>query len=325
MGKTALDSALSSREIIGTYYELLEERGGPVSNWVELVTSEIPSNKEEEIYKFLGMTARMKEYLGARSAKKPTSYELRLKNKVYDDSLHIGVDELRRDNTGQLRVRIGEFVDGGRSIWEELAAGALMAGGADSVGYGLAYDGQFFYDTDHALGETTGMSNKLSVTGVAGSGTLPTVTQFTDAVLGAIVQMMTFKDDEGRPRNQDAKKFLITIPTGFWTVAQKSFSMALTDSGNSNVLKSVMADGFEIKFQPVGWLTSQVKMQTHRIDGRVKPFIRQVEVDLHMVDPPLAEGSEHAHKYREHLYTAEAIGAVGYGRWEYSVETTFAA
>lgn len=303
---------LSSRAIIGIYFEMLALE---IASWVDELSFPSPSNQPSEEYKWLGMSPAMREWIGGRQAKGLRDAGIIIKNKPFESTLELSVDDIRRDKTGQLRIRIGEQVDRAKVHWLKLLSTLLQ--NAEST---ICYDGQYFYDTDHSEGDSGAQSNIVSVDISAlpvsqhGIVTEPSVEEMNRAILKGIKQLYSFKDDQGEPINELARKFLIKVPLGLWDVAVAAIKNTTFSSGETNTLPNLS----EIAIKPVvnPRLTWTDKFAVFRIDGRTKPFIRQEEVSTEV--SAIAEGSELEFNQRKHHYGLYASGNVGYGMWQHS-------
>lgn len=134
---------LGSRAIIGEFFARLEQDIG--ATYIPLVSNFFESDQESETYKWLGMSPAMREWIGGRLAKGFRENGLTITNKKFEATLEVLVDEIRRDKTGQVMIRIGELAQRVNAHWAKLLTDLLVTNG-------LAYDGQNFFDTDHSEG-----------------------------------------------------------------------------------------------------------------------------------------------------------------------------
>ena len=134
---------LSSRAVIGMYFEALEANPGIA--WVDSISNYFRSDQSSEDYKWLGMPPALREWIGGRNAKGFTTNGIAIANKHFESTIDIALKDLRRDKTGQLRARIGELALRGQTHFASLLS-TLIANGATTV----CYDGQYFFDTDHS-------------------------------------------------------------------------------------------------------------------------------------------------------------------------------
>jgi len=306
---------LSSRAIIGAFYARLAQGAG---GWAEPLSMYVGSDQESETYKWLGMSPVMREWVGGRQAKGFRENGITIANKPFEATLEVLVDELRRDKTGQILVRVNEMADRANAHWLRLLSALILNGGAS-----VCYDGQYFFDTDHSEGDSGAQSNAISVDISAlpvsshGSIAAPSVGELNLAIMQAVQTIMSFKDDQGEPMNETAADFLVMVPTSLWMAAASALKSPVIDGGDTNVITSM--DGFRINLRQNPRLNSWTsKFAVFRADGNVKPFIRQEEVPVQV--SAIAEGSELEFKERKHQYGIYASGNAGYGYWQHAVQ-----
>ncbi|HYD29198.1 Mu-like prophage major head subunit gpT family protein [Brevundimonas sp.] len=301
---------LSSRAIIGRFYQTLEQS---TASWVDSLSMFFTSDQAGEEYKWLGQSPAMREWVGGRNAKGFRENGLTITNKHYEATIEIQVSEMRRDKTGQVMVRIDELAERANSHWASLCSALILNGAA-----GVCYDGQYFFDTDHAEGNSGTQSNSIAYN--VGSATEPTTEEMQKAIFKAIAQILSFKDDQGEPMNENARTFLVMVPMGLYEAAQAAVTAPLVGSGASNTLGELAKKGFKIEVEGNVRLTWTDKFAVFRTDGRVKPFIRQqeTEVDLKVK----AEGSEFEMDNDAHQYGVDSWRNVGYGYWQHACLVT---
>jgi len=310
--------SLGSRAIIGEFYAALEQNIG--SSWIPGISNYFDSDQESETYKWLGQAPQMQEWIGGRKAKGFTDNGLTIVNKTFEATLEVLMDEIRRDKTGQVMARVRELAQRTNSHWAKLLS-TLIINGASSV----CYDGQFFFDTDHQEGDSGVQSNMVNAS--AGAPTKPTAGQMEDAILSTIEQILSLKDDQGEPINEDAKNFLVMVPVSFMKSAAGAIGSEIiidSSTSRSNNIKTLGSmGGFNIELAVNARLNSFTdKFATFRTDADTHALIRQEEEGV-MVDA-IAEGSELEFNERKHHYGVSAIRNVGYGYWQRAALTTFA-
>lgn len=303
---------LGSRAIIGEFYARLEAATG--ASWIGAVSMLFNSDQASETYKWLGMAPVMREWIGGRQAKGFRENGFTIANKTFEGTLEVSVDELRRDKTGQVMVRIAELA--GRTVSHDAGLlSALIVAGTGAV----CYDNQYFFDTDHAEGASGTQSNvvvyDISDGGGGGTPTAPTARTMQDAVLAGIARMLGFKDDQGEPMNEAAKNFLVMAPPSLMGPVMAALGATVIDAGQTNVIVAQK----EFTITPVinprlsSWTD---KFAIFRADGDVKPFIRQYEEDVTV--SAQAEGSPEEFNNNRHLYGVKKIANVGYGYWQHA-------
>lgn len=306
-------STLSSRAIIGTFYETLE---GGAEAWVNGVSFPVTSNQADEEYRWLGMTPQMREWIGGRQAKGQREAGYKLPNKTFEATLEVSTDDLRRDKTGQILVRVAEMADRANRFKGKLLSDRIIEGAAS-----LCYDGQYFFDTGHSEGKSGSQSNLIDIdisalpVSTHGTPTAPSAAEFSHAVARTVEGMLSLKDDQGEPINEDARSFMVMVPVRFMGVAAMALSGKPLEQGDTSVIGTM--DGFTVDVRPNPRLSAWTdQFATFRTDGRVKPFILQEEEEVSM--DAIAEGSELEFKQRKHWYGATWIGNVGYGMWQHA-------
>ena len=311
---------LSSRAIIGRYYKRLNQKTGMA--WVEALSNYFTSDQESETYKWLGQVPVMRDWVGGRQAKGFTTNGLTIENKHFEATLEIPLVDLRRDKTGQINVRVNELADRTNTHWAQLLS-KLIIGGESTV----CYDGQYYFDTDHKDATGPVQSNKIGITlndyksqidgGKVGNPDNPSEAALRLAILRTIQQILSFKDDQCEPMNENASKFLVVVPTSLWYVARAAVSVPLTIGGASNAVK--VLDEIDISISQNPRLDWSDKFAVFRTDSSVKSFIRQEEKGIQL--KAIAEGSELEFKHDKHWYGVDTWRNVGYGFWQNSCLT----
>lgn len=307
-------SALSSRAVVGMYYEALAADSGAA--WVDAVSNYFNSDQPSETYNWLGMPPALREWIGGRNAKGFSTNGITIENKHFEATLEIALKDMRRDKTGQIRVRVSEFAQRGPAHFASLLS-TLLVNGASTV----CYDGQYFFDTDHAEGKSGTLSNSITTdisalpATVHGSTTAPSPEEMQQAILGSISQMYTFKDDQGEPINENARSFLVIVPVGLSQAALAAMSMVRNAAASTFAIENFsIALALNPRLTAAGWTD---KFVTVRTDGSVKPLIRQEETEpaLKVKD----ENSEFAFDNDAIQLGIDTWRNAGYGRWQGAV------
>lgn len=300
---------LGSRAIIGAFIKRLEEI--QQAGWTRDLALMIDSNQETETYTFLGDTPAMVEHTGGPRPKKTLKpFEFTVRNKRWSAGLEIDEDDLRRDKTTQILVRVRELAARAAQLPQKVISTLINSNGN-------AYDGVAFYHaSNHVNANGDVIDNAIQVT--AATGTTPTTAEMETGVLTAIEKILGWKDDAGEPRNEFAKRFMVMVPVAMWKQLKGVLKNDYISSGVSNTLK---ATDFEVVPVMNPRLSNSAMLYVHRADGDVKPFVWQDEVPPMM--EPLAEGSEYQKLNLAHLYQAKRIGNGGYGRFDQSCRVEF--
>jgi phage major head subunit gpT-like protein len=312
---------LSSPAIVGNFYDMLDVQFD--ASWSSEVGFQFfNSSQPSETYKMLGSVPKFSEWLGGRNIKKPKVDSFTIINRLFEQTVGIPVDDLRRDKTGQIVARLGELAQAGAYHWEDLLT-ALMNANATNT-----YDGVAFFGTTHPIAEsTTGSTtakNLITATEVPalniGTATAPTAAEAALIVTGLVGHMFTFQNDQGFYVNRGAKSWLIMVAT---TAQLAAYSVAISGQNTSvdvaNPVRGLLAMGHTFRVELNPGLTSSTDMvYLFRRDGRVKPFILQQEFAPKVT--VLGEGSDHAFKNREHLFGTEVSRNAGFGVWYHALK-----
>lgn len=308
-------SSLSSRAIIGAFFARLEQSIG--ASWVgKIGMGPFKSDQASETYNWLGMAPAMREWVGGRNAKGFRENGLTIVNKSFEATLEVMLDEIRRDKTGQVMIRVNEMADRAAAHWAKLISELLLTGES-----AVCYDGQYFFDTDHVEGDSGTQDNDLGYN--AGTATAPTAAEYEAAIMASIAQILAFKDDQGEPMNELAKSFLVMVPPTHMAAALAAVKNPIIADGSgskTNTLVNVNDFTIEVVTNPrlSSWTT---KFMTFRTDGNVKPIILQEEVPLEIA--AVAEGSELEFNEKKHHYGISAQRNVGFGYWQHACLTTY--
>jgi phage major head subunit gpT-like protein len=315
---TGIGAPYSSRAVIGNFYARLAGTAPPA--WVPRLAFRVDSDQASEDIRFLGMSPAMRRWVGGRQAQGFRSNAIAVENLLFEATIEVDVDDLRRDKTGQFMARIMEQPARAQSHRAKLLTDLLIAGESTNC-----YDGQFFFDTDHAEGDSGTQSNDLvfdiSDNATGGTATAPSAATMQRGILAAVQAILGFKDDKGEPMNEGAAAFDVMVPPGMMGATLEAVTLPLIGGGNSNVLAANTGLSLTPVINPrLSWTT---KFAVFRTDAETKPLIEQIEFDPTIA--AIAEGSEMETKDRKHLYTITRSGNVAYGYWQQACMVTLQA
>ena len=311
-------SLLSSRAIMGMYFARLET--DPGNGWIDALSNLFGSDQASETYNFLGQTPAMREWIGSRQAKGFSGQGVTILNKHYEATIEIQKKDTRRDKTGQLEARMSEFADRSQTHWASLLSTLLMNGASS-----ICYDGQYFFDTDHVEGNSGSQSNKITVdiselpAAVKGVVTAPSVEQAQQVLLAGVAQIMSFKDDQGEPMNENARSFTAVVPVSLFLVFSAAVA-AITTAALQQNLNANLIKGISIDVQMNARLTWTDTVAIFRTDSPIKAFIRQTEQDVEL--KAKAEGSEFEFDNDAWQFGIDGWRGVGYGYWQRACQVT---
>jgi phage major head subunit gpT-like protein len=116
----------------------------------------VPSTTSETNYAWLGQFPKLREWVGDRVFKNLEAYSYTVKNKLYESTVKVKRTDVEDDQYGVYGPLMEEMGRAAGDHPDELIFALL------SLGFSTpCYDGQFFFDTDHPLGDEgeTSVSN----------------------------------------------------------------------------------------------------------------------------------------------------------------------
>lgn len=111
------------------------------------VALKVPSATKTEHYAWLGQFPRLREWIGDRQIKDLQAHDYTIKNKDYEATIGVLRTEIEDDTFGVYAPMFQEMGFAAATHPDELVF-ALLAAGISTK----CYDGQFFFDTDHPVG-----------------------------------------------------------------------------------------------------------------------------------------------------------------------------
>jgi phage major head subunit gpT-like protein len=317
MGNAAQFEYISDKEVIGLFFQAYE--GKLSDSWVPKLAVTFPSTVAVERYAGLGNAPALREWVGGRLAKSLAEYTQTVTNKDYEATLEVQRKDLKRDKTGQLEIKIAQLAERAAEHDEKLLSALIDT--ADDSDLGTSYDGQFFFDTDHSVGDSGTMDNDITVdisalptgdtTGTHGSVTNPSVGEIALSIQKGIQQLFGFKDDIGEPVNHSMKEVIIMVPVGLMAAAESALTVGELAGGFKNPLPGSMIRKTLVVNPRLTWTD---EFAIFRTDSAQKPLLVQTE-EAPMMEV-IGEGSEHTFKHNAHLYGVKKSGAVAY--WDFT-------
>jgi len=134
--------------------------------------------------------------------------------------------------------------------------------------------------------------------------------------------MLGIVDDRAKPMNENAKNFLVMTGPSLWMYLVPAIVNQTINQGDTNTIKSLQQDGFNVRVAANPRLTHTVEFEVYRTDAPLKPFIRQEEIPLEENLDVFGPESEHYRLNDQMLVKAYTRRAVGYGRWQYAAHAT---
>ncbi|TAN59653.1 hypothetical protein EPN18_10145 [bacterium] len=138
-------TALSA--IFKGYNTLFNEAFEGVKPMYDRIAMTAPSTAREETYAWLGQFPRMREWVGERVVKNIKAYGYTIKNKDWELTIEVDRNDIEDDKIGVYNPLFSELGRAAASHPDELICGLLPLGFNTQC-----YDGQYFFDMDHPVG-----------------------------------------------------------------------------------------------------------------------------------------------------------------------------
>lgn len=302
MPQPAINTIISDKAVESYIFQALENQAD--RSWTGSVANQFSSTQLTQTYGGVGNVPAVREWLGAKVLNSLKEYSISITNKDWEATLEVKRKDLVRDKTGQLLMKIGQLAERAAQHDEKILSALIDTG--DDADIGLAFDGQYFFDTDHSFNNSGTVNNDLTYD--IATTTAPTATEAANSIMYTIQQMYGFKDDQGEPTNQGAKSFTVMCPVTFWAPFQQAINTQFLTNGVTN---PIMGQGLQIKVVANPRLTWTTAFAVFINDTTTKPFIIQTEeaprIEILGVD------SDYAFHNASHLYSVIKAGNVGYG------------
>ena len=129
------------------------------------IATEVPSSTGEEEYGWFGQIPRLREWIGDRVVKRLGLHKYSIKNKKFESTIGVDKDKIDDDSYGLFTPLFSEMGYAAATHPDELVFALLKDGFTNPC-----YDGQYFFDTDHPVGnEETGITSVSNMQAGAGN------------------------------------------------------------------------------------------------------------------------------------------------------------
>jgi len=292
----------------GLRSEFFQRFDGTTTHFQNLATR-VVSTTDRETYKWLDTVPRVREWGTGRLAQGLRTESYSIENLKYEATIEVDRDEISDDQTGQIRLRIGELAQRAATHKDYLLAQLLDNGGTSGNN---SYDGVSFFNTQHESGASGLQSNKLTIN--IGVPSNPVLEEFRDALRQAISAMVSFKDDQGAPAMVSASGLTVVVPPNLMFTAMEALAPVIAGSGPNS-----LAGMAQVIAMP--WLSSPATWYLLKTDGVIRPFIFQDREPVEF--GALTEDSEEGFRREKFLYGVRARYRMAYGYWQHAVSVLF--
>ena len=256
---------------------------------------EVPSTARIEQYNWVVALPQMKEWLDDAQFTRLKAYKYTLENKYWQEGLEVLRDDIMDDRLGLIQPAIDTLAEVALRHPDKLIFSLLVNGFTGALG--LAYDGQFFFDTDHKDGAGATQSNKATAALAVGS------------FEAALVSMSTRTDESGEALTFRATT--LVVPPQLEAMAKTIVSAEVLANGVSNTNFQAVQLVVEprLSAHPTKWfLLDESK-------PGFKPFVFQTREALQFAAQD-SMSDEHAFMRRIFRYSAFARYNAGYAMWQ---------
>ena len=265
------------------------------THWQEVATK-VPSTARSENYAWIGSIPRLRKMRGERIPKKLLEHTYTLTNEEYEASIEVKHADIKDDQTGQYGLQAKSIGESAKVFPDELIFETLLPGGFTS----LCYDGQYFFDTDHPIGETgSTQSNKIT--------SALDATSFRTA--RAMLRKM--KDDFGSPTVNRNLDLLLVVPADLEGTAEAILEAERDANGATNTLKG------KARILVADWLADTNNWYLLNVAGTIKPFVLQEREFIPF--EALEEGSTENFMRKKNYYGTYWRGNAGYGLYQKAI------
>lgn len=302
----ALDD-LDSRNVRGEFLRQMAVADG--ASWVGAIASPvIGSDRASEDYYDLFDVPPLREAKGVRAPETLAERSYTLRNVEYERSIKLKDTIVRRSKLPILQLKLRQLAIRLVEHWAYLLS-TLMEDGTSTIAW--SPDGEYFYDTDHSIGDSGTQSNDITVDvsaqpcSVHGTATAPSMGEAAYTMLRCFEALWGFKDTAGQPRNEGVMDFLVKVPptlAGVFAMAAKAPTL---EAGDANPVA-----GMNVRVVPNARLSWTDSISVTVADQTA--FMRQEE------DGPntdhLGKGTTfYIQNNKTHFFGVDVTRAAGYG------------
>jgi len=280
------------RASVSQRWEEALNKANPVSDAVMPIEQ---VSQRQHVFYFRGGLQGLREWKGEKKVNSGQVYSLRVSLNEYEDTIGVARADIESDNLG---VYGNEAARMGKSaaLWhDELFAGALE----DTLT--LGFDGKLLFNANHPLDPGNAQSNVF------------TSTSLTEANIKSTIDSMTaYTDDRGKPLG--VKPTHIVVPSALYTDAMSIIKATLVLDSTGAAAVSNTASMFGLQVVVLPQLTSTSTWYLLDASNPAAGAVVMAERKAPQFSE-LSEGSDHAFKNGEFLFSTEASGVAAPGLW----------
>lgn len=275
------------------------------STW-QKIAMKVPAPSGEADYAWLSNFPKMRRWIGDKVIKSLKAFKYSIKAEDFETTIAVKRKHMERDQVGIYAPQVQSAGVSAKEFPDELIYEVVNNSFAAKC-----FDGQYFIDTDHPVGNgdaAVSVSNK-------GTKALSNAKKAAaDASFGAArLAMRNFKDDEGRSLNIRPNVLLVPPALEVTAISLMTHDKLADDTPNPyKGMAEVVCDG------RLSSDTAWFLLDTTR---PVKPFIYQETKAAHFVSQTNPEADD-VFMRGEYKFGAEAEASAGYGFWQTAYGST---
>ena len=270
------------------------------STW-QRIAMLVPSTTSQEDYAWLSQFPKMRRWIGEKAIKSLSAYKYTVVNDDFEATIEVNRNNIEDDTIGIYKP-MAQGAGYSAKQWPDEMVAEVVNGAFTTA----CFDGQYFVDTDHPVGDGAGGTTSVSNKGtLALSGDTLALARASYGV--ARTAMMMFKDDEGRPLNVIPNVLL--VGPALEDTARMLLTVDRLEDGKPNPYKGTATLEVDTR------ITSTTAWFLLDTSKPVKPFVfqqRKAPVFVSQTDPQ----SDNVFNRKSYRFGAEARGASGYGFWQ---------
>lgn len=266
----------------------------------QVTAMEVPSTGKGEDYYWLSRFPKFRKWVGDKFVKNLKAGKYYKANEDWETTIAVLRNDISDNNLGIYNTQAQSAGESAGELHDIIVDALKNAAFTE-----LCWDGQYYYDTDHPVGNSTA-SNKL--TKALSSATRAAA----DASIGAArTAIMGFTDDEGMPLRLIPN--VLEVGPALFATATTLATADKLDDNSPNPYKGT----FTVLVNPA--ITSTTQWMLHVTNkASVKPFIVQMRQAPLFVSQTSEENDDVFNK-AEYKFGAEARATGVYGFWQLSV------
>lgn len=270
-----------------------------VASWMKHAM-EVPSSTKTIVHQWLGRVGAMREWVDVKAVDQLRGLDFSVSAKDWESTISVDRNDIKDDLLGMYNPRIQELGQRAKQHPDKLLSELRAAGAA-----ALCYDGQFFYDTDHAEGDSGAQSNLLAGAGV-------TAANVRTDWFKAKAALRKFKDDKGEP-------FVLSLGESDAVAVIPPDLEAVFDEVN-NPAPGATTPKTRIPYEVDTRLADQADWYVDYTGAPVKPFMFQTREPVNFVSLDDPNSSETVFMRKKYHYGVEGRYAMAYALWQFSIK-----